>query len=151
MKGCNVDINKQASDIVEARRKRFNDGEERANIILAALLDDTVTTYGRDRVIQDNPIDVYTLVSILNKAVKLTTSKMARIAANVGHSKPGKSQDLKRQMQAKWAEGNYDSRDRCADQEYESIGYNSFKTARNALLKTPNPSPWPAKKQSSKS
>tara|TARA_R110002073_G_scaffold331990_3_gene517319 strand:- start:259 stop:771 length:513 start_codon:yes stop_codon:yes gene_type:complete len=44
-----------------------------------------------------------------------------------------------------WATGHYSSRDICAEEEYSGLGFGSFKTARNALINTPDPSPWPAK------
>lgn len=44
-----------------------------------------------------------------------------------------------------WASGKYSSRDVCAEQEYSGLGFGSFKAARNALINTPDPSPWPGK------
>lgn len=59
-------------------------------------------------------------------------------AANVRHSKPGGSRDLKEKIQAIWATGKYTSRDICAEQECSALGI-SFSTARKALINTPDP------------
>ena len=67
--------------VIHERLRRTKDGEKRADAIMEALLDDRVTTYGRDQVIKANPIDVFTLVSIVNKALKMMSSEKGRLAA----------------------------------------------------------------------
>jgi hypothetical protein len=57
-----------------------------------------------------------------------------------------RTNEAKEQLKRIWAEGNYTSRDICAEQECGALGL-SFSTARKALRKTPDPNPWPAKKQ----
>ena len=49
-----------------------------------------------------------------------------------------------------WAKGSYSSRDICSQEEWQAVGFNSQKAARNALLNTPNPNPWTAQKQPKK-
>ena len=49
------------------------------------------------------------------------------------------------EIRAIWASGNFVSRDACAIQEWEAVGYKSEDTARNNLTGTPDPNPWPAK------
>jgi len=82
-------------------------------------------------------------------AIDLQKSLAAKNAADVRHNLPGGSRDLKNQLLNIWATGKYSSRDICAEQEYSELGYKSLKTARNALLNSPDPSPWPAKKRHS--
>ena len=67
-------------------------------------------------------------------------------AADARHSQPGGSRDKRKEMQKIWANGNYSSRDICAEQECADLGM-SFSTARKALRNTPDPSPWPAKEK----
>lgn len=77
-------------------------------------------------------------------------SKASKHAADTQHSKPGGSRELRNKITMVWASGKYADRDKCADQEFEGLGFGSFKTARNALKGTPDPAPWPAKKQKKK-
>ena len=44
-----------------------------------------------------------------------------------------------------WASGIYLARDECADKEWQGLGFGSRKAARNALLNSYDPDPWPAK------
>ncbi|WP_341303844.1 hypothetical protein [Pseudomonas sp. TMP25] len=59
--------------------------------------------------------------------------------ADSKHDKPGGSRDLAAQIQAIWAEGGFTSRDICAEQEWQGLGFGSFTTARKALRNTPDP------------
>jgi hypothetical protein len=65
-----------------------------------------------------------------------------------------KNRKLHKAIRAKWATGNYSSRDVCAEQEYSGLGFGSFKAARNALINkngiVPDPDPWPAKEKPKK-
>jgi len=131
---------------LELRKQRTIEGDKRAAAILEALLDDTRTTYGRDQVIKQNEIDVYTLVAIVNKVLTSNVSQRARLAALAGHVETHRRQKEIRDI---WATGKYTSRDICAEEEYQSLGFGSYKAARNALKGTPDPNPWPAKKKSS--
>lgn len=79
-----------------------------------------------------------------------TASQVGKIAAEARHSKEGGSRDLRDKIRKVWAQGNYSTRDYCAEEEYAGLGFNSFKTARNALVKTPKPSPWSAKNKRSR-
>ncbi len=64
--------------------------------------------------------------------------QVALSAANARHGKPGGSRDKQEQIRRIWASGKYSSRDICAEQEAAALGM-SFKTARNALVGTPDP------------
>jgi hypothetical protein len=74
-------------------------------------------------------------------------TRKARAAAEARYSKPGEAWDLKKQIQESWATGNFATREECADQEWEGIGFGTMGSARKALQGTPNPSPWPAKRK----
>jgi len=45
----------------------------------------------------------------------------------------------RQKIQDMWASGKFDSRDTCADQEWEALGFPSFRAAREALTNTPAP------------
>ncbi len=62
----------------------------------------------------------------------------ASSAANARHGKPGGSRDKQEQIRQMWASGKYSSREICAEEEYAALGM-SFKTARKALVNTPDP------------
>lgn len=66
-------------------------------------------------------------------------SEAARRAANARHNRPGGSRDLKGKICASWATGNFTSRDICAEQEWQGLGFASFSAARKALRNTPDP------------
>lgn len=57
-----------------------------------------------------------------------------------------RNRDLNETICKIWANGKFSSRDVCAEEEYSSLGFGSQKKARNALINTPDPSPWPGKK-----
>lgn len=76
-------------------------------------------------------------------------SKAGKKAADARHDAPGASRDLASQMRATWATGNFSSRDMCAEDSWRGLGFGSYKAARNALINTPDPSPWPAKPKKS--
>lgn len=77
-------------------------------------------------------------------------SKDAKHAADIRHSKPGGSRDKKEKIRATWASGKFADRNTCAEEEYAGLGFGAYKTARDALKNTPDPSPWPAKKKMQK-
>lgn len=62
------------------------------------------------------------------------------------HNAPDGSRAKKARAQAIWAEGNFISRDRCAEQECDELKV-TFKTFRDYLTGTPDPKPWPAKER----
>lgn len=68
------------------------------------------------------------------------------VANNARHASARKRHEKIKKI---WANGNYSSRDICAEQEYSALGFGSFKAARNALKGTPDPNPWPAKGKAS--
>lgn len=65
--------------------------------------------------------------------------RRARAAADARHSRPGGARDRAEAIRAAWASGKYSSRDICADEEYEALGFGSFAAARKALRNTPDP------------
>jgi hypothetical protein len=77
--------------------------------------------------------------------IREQSSLAGRHAADISHSKPGKSRDLHQQIRSVWATGKYSDREACAEQEWEHIGFGSQTTARKALRNTPDPHPWPAR------
>jgi hypothetical protein len=48
-------------------------------------------------------------------------------------------------IRAAWASGIYATRDLCAEEEWEHLGFGTYGTARRHLQGTPDPDPWPAK------
>lgn len=80
-----------------------------------------------------------------NRAKEIISTAHKQAAKKGGDAKAAKLKDPKENIRKAWASGNYTSRDICAEQEYSSLGFKSFKAARNALKGTPPPNPWPAK------
>lgn len=70
-------------------------------------------------------------------------TQVAKKAANTRHGQPGGYKEKRKLIRDKWATGNYPTRNACAKNEHGGLGV-SEKTARNALIKTPDPDPWPA-------
>jgi hypothetical protein len=62
----------------------------------------------------------------------------AKNAAERRHGKEGGSRDKQDKIRKLWATGKYDTRDICAEQEYEGLKM-SFSTARKALRNTSDP------------
>jgi hypothetical protein len=65
--------------------------------------------------------------------------KQSTLAINARHDRPGGSRDKAQQIREIWASGKYSSRDICAEQEWDGLGYGSFAAARKALRNTPDP------------
>lgn len=80
-----------------------------------------------------------------NRANEIISIAQKQAAKKGGDAKAAKLKDAKENICKAWASGKYTSRDICAEEEYSSLGFESLKTARNALINTPNPAPWPAK------
>jgi hypothetical protein len=62
----------------------------------------------------------------------------AKKGAEALHNKPGGSREKRAKIRELWATGKYDSRDRCAEQEFAALGM-SLSAARRALRNTPEP------------
>lgn len=60
-------------------------------------------------------------------------SETARRAVNARHSKPGGAKERHQKIRAAWKSGKYTSKDICAEQEYQALGFGSFSAARDAL------------------
>lgn len=71
-------------------------------------------------------------------------------ASAAGYGKAKKLEPAKDEIKRIWSEGNFASRDICAEENYAALKFGSQKAARNALTNTPNPDPWPAKKSKAK-
>lgn len=75
----------------------------------------------------------------LMQELKIAPSKAGKKAADARYNKPGASRELKEKICTLWAGGKFTSRDICAQEEWQALGFNSLKAARNALLNTPKP------------
>ena len=76
----------------------------------------------------------------VNKEVEklVETSQKATAAADARHNQPGGSREKQRAIREAWANGKYDSRDICAEQECAGLNM-SPSAARKALRNTPDP------------
>lgn len=99
--------------------------------------------------IEDRNLEDYTFDGIMEPLIKIvakdTKSQSASHAAKAKHEEDKRRRE---EIRAIWAKGNFSTRSECAEQEWGSIGFGSYDTARKALKNTPNPFPWPAKKKS---
>nr|WP_315228497.1 hypothetical protein [uncultured Albidiferax sp.] len=71
-------------------------------------------------------------------------SALGRARVNARYDKPGGTRDKQKEIIARWATGNFRTRDICAQEEADFVGM-KYAAARKALTGTPNPAPWPAK------
>lgn len=79
------------------------------------------------------------------KASDIISKAKKEAARKGGIAKASKLDEPKKRIQQAWASGKFTNRDICAEQEYAGLGFDSYKTARNALKRTPDPFPWEAK------
>lgn len=79
--------------------------------------------------------------------VKAQKASQVEAAKKGGNGKASKLKVPKEALIKAWSSGNFRSRDICAEEEYSSLGFASLKAARNTLVGTPDPNPWPAKKK----
>lgn len=64
----------------------------------------------------------------------------ARSAAEAKHkAKAPEYEERVRCIMAEWASGRYKSRNQCAEKAYQKCGFPSVKTARDALIGSPDP------------
>lgn len=70
----------------------------------------------------------------------------AKKAANARYARPGGYREKKAELLQRWASGNFDTRDVCADQEHDALGV-ALSTARKWLRNAPSPNSKPTKKQ----
>lgn len=103
-----------------------------------------------EQIYRNTEADMAEAAKDLEKLYETSKAEEARVkakaAADARHGKPGGSRELKEKIRAIWATGKYESRARCAEQEFESIGFNTYDTAKAALAGTDDPKSWPAKK-----
>lgn len=78
----------------------------------------------------------------LEKASKEAIRKQSQKALDARHKE---SRCRKNKIITIWKTGKYISRNRCADEEWQALGFKDFEAARKALENTPDPSPWLAK------
>lgn len=83
---------------------------------------------------------------LARQAASCAGKKRVRARHDAPDSKHMKTEAARKAIRATWANGNFANRDACAEQEYGVLDV-SYSVARKALDKTPDPSPWPAKKQ----
>lgn len=78
-----------------------------------------------------------TALSLSDEIYKEKLSARGRRAVTARHSNPnGETQQRKdraAKLTALWRSGKYTTRDICAEQEWESLGFTSFRSARRAL------------------
>ncbi len=78
-------------------------------------------------------------------------SRRGKKLVRARHDKPDSAHSKNKaaglELKAKWASGNFDTRINCAEQEWAALGFASLDMASKELRNTPDPSPWPAKKQ----
>jgi hypothetical protein len=87
-------------------------------------------------VLDMQPVNALTLAHL----IRLEREHTAKRAADLRHDKPGGSREKQEKIRAKWASGNFTSRDICAEQECGGLEM-SFSAARKALRNTPPPAP----------
>lgn len=99
--------------------------------------------------------DDQTAIRHLTDEVKAAPAKARKESSNKALDAKNKDgRDRARQIMEIWASGKYANRNLCADEEWEAVGFGNrktggsgYKTAREALMNTPDPSPWPGKKK----
>jgi hypothetical protein len=96
--------------------------------------------------LQAHPPSPEALAVLMLVSVDEANSKRSSKASIAGHSKPGGSKEKRALIQESWATGNFKSRAICADEQSAAFGM-SPDTARKALINTPDPNPWPARKK----
>ncbi|MGB3426144.1 MAG: hypothetical protein WBF84_12675 [Castellaniella sp.] len=78
-----------------------------------------------------------TAFSLSDEVHKEKMSARGRKAVKARHSKPGSKTQQRQEMANKlielWRSGKYTTRDICAEQEWEALGFVSFRSARRAL------------------
>lgn len=79
-----------------------------------------------------------TLNKAIDKGKHDESTRRALIAAEARHSAPGGSREISDIARQRWATGEFTSRDQCAQEIHQSLGY-SFATVRKALRNTPKP------------
>ena len=77
--------------------------------------------------------------SYVDEALTSDRKARAKHAADERHSQPGGSRERREVIREIWATGKYSSRDICAEEEWQAVGYGSFAAARKALRNTPDP------------
>jgi hypothetical protein len=98
-----------------------------------------------------DPVDGFTVLEILvlsnnniqEKASRIISDQRSILGKKGARGRHARDADKRRQIQAKWAEGNFSTRNRCAEEEFAALGM-SYETARKALKGQPDPDPWPA-------
>ena len=131
-------------------QKPFLEAEQRAVEIL-----DQVGTFSMDEFFGMEPVDRFTVAMLIAKtgereatiakekiliaveeAEKKAISDHQRNAARAKHRA---HEDKKSKIVRLWETGNYSSRNKCADAEYNACGFDNPTSARRALTGTPKP------------
>jgi hypothetical protein len=98
-----------------------------------------------------DPVGGFTVLEILvlsnnniqEKASRIISDQRSILGKKGARGRHARDADKRRQIQAKWAGGNFSTRNRCAEEEFAALGM-SYETARKALKGQPDPDPWPA-------
>lgn len=134
-----IDQMQRALDAILLPARRIEKWKSEAQSLLDAFSPDK-TISEMKRYLQENPPSEKVMFFLIQEARRSISNKG-------GDATKEKHDKLKQAIQNKWATGIFSSRDICADQEFDALGFGSFKAARNALINTPDPDPWPAKKR----
>jgi hypothetical protein len=90
-------------------------------------------------VLEMQPVNALTLAHLVRlereSAAKLELKLRAIKGAEARHSEHRKNAEKMREI---WAQGNFDTKDKCAEQECDALGM-SFSSARKALRGAPDP------------
>jgi hypothetical protein len=78
-----------------------------------------------------------TLTESINRARAFVRNRASR-GGKAKYQKSG-AEDKKNNIRSIWATGKYSTRDICAEEEYNALGFISFGEARKALKNTPKP------------
>lgn len=100
-------------------------------------LNDQLSIYNSYYQLEDISIPITVLDPIVGSVEWRT--KIAKLAAEARHNKPGGSREKQNKIREIWLTGKYDNRDICAEEEYQALKM-SFSSARKALRNTPDPS-----------
>jgi hypothetical protein len=134
--------------LAEAGRRIPGDLFHRANSLRQIYASRTTcAAYFNDHVRKDTALLIKELMQEIWDA-KDNLRKKTSSSGGIG--KAAKLIEPKKNIRKAWATGNFSSRDICAEEEYSSLGFESFRTARTELKGTPDPDPWPAKKKAKK-
>jgi hypothetical protein len=131
---------------------------ERAKILSDMLHSEDEGICSIQEALNKQPVNALTLATIIRLEREREPGRLEEMVSNAltkykfetgkkgGDVTNEKNRKLHEAIRTRWATGNFLNREICTDQEWEALGFGSRKAARNALLRSPDPVPWPAKK-----